>query len=108
MTIACFSVALIDVPSRRAMTSPGPPAEKGTTIVIGRLGNSWPNADSTGESNSISRTHFTNFMATSYRRRGAVKQLVGRKIGHSSAVAFSFDADVRSIMLSAATAAALM
>src|SRR6186713_254762 len=79
MTIACFSVALIDVPSRRAMTSPGPPAEKGTTIVIGRLGNSWPNAGSTGESNSISRTHFTNFMATSYRRRGPMKQFVGRK-----------------------------
>ena len=27
-----------DVPSRRAITSPGPPAEKGTTRVIGRLG----------------------------------------------------------------------
>jgi hypothetical protein len=32
----------------------------------------------------------------------------GIEIDHSSAVAFSFDADVRSIMLSAATAAALM
>jgi hypothetical protein len=38
MTIGCFSVALIEAPSRRAITSPGPPAEKGTISVIGRLG----------------------------------------------------------------------
>src|SRR5687768_12233039 len=81
MTTTCFRVALIDVPSRRAMTSPGPPAEKGTTSVIGRLGNfgrlgnSWANAGSAGDSNSISRTRFTNFMTTSYRPRGPLKQL---------------------------------
>jgi hypothetical protein len=55
------------------MTSPGPPAEKGTTIVIGRLGNSWPNAGSTGDSNSIRKTHFKNFMAASYRPLGTLK-----------------------------------
>ncbi len=40
------------------MTSPGPPAEKGTTSVIGRLGNSWPSAGSTGDNNSISKNAF--------------------------------------------------
>jgi hypothetical protein len=38
ITIGCFSVALMEVPSRRAMMSPGPPAENGRMRVIGRLG----------------------------------------------------------------------
>ncbi|MGY4411006.1 hypothetical protein ACVWW4_002742 [Bradyrhizobium sp. LB7.1] len=38
MTIDCFSVALMALPRIRAMTSPGPPAEKGTIIVTGRVG----------------------------------------------------------------------
>src|SRR5436190_23557128 len=81
MTIACFSVALIDVPSRRAMTSPGPPAENGTTIVIGRFGNSWANAGSTGDSNSIRKTRFTNFMVSSYRPGGPLKRLDRNNFG---------------------------
>src|SRR5213078_4486447 len=75
ITMGCLSVALIELPSRRAITSPGPPAEKGTTSVIGRLGNSWANAGGTGDSNNISKTRFTNFMTASYRPRGPVKQL---------------------------------
>ena len=90
------------------MTSPGPPAENGTTIVIGRVGNSWANAGNTGDSNSIRKTRFTNFMASSYRPFGSLNCLIEMILGHSSAAAFSFDADVCSIMLSAATAAALI
>src|SRR4051794_9398290 len=75
MTMGCFSVALIELPSRRAITSPGPPAENGTTIVIGRLGNSCANAGSAGDSNINNRTRFTNCMATSYWPLDPVKQL---------------------------------
>ena len=38
MTMFCLSVALMAVPTIRAMVSPGPPAENGTTIVTGRTG----------------------------------------------------------------------
>src|SRR6266702_1200249 len=60
-----ISVALIELPSRRAITSPRPPAENGTTMVIGRLGYSCPNAGSVGDSSSNSRIVLTNFMAVS-------------------------------------------
>src|SRR3982751_5167086 len=76
ITTACFSVALIEFPSRRAITSPGPPAENGTTSVIGRLGNSCANPGATGTtSSSTSSTRFTNFMATSCWPCGSLKQL---------------------------------
>ena len=64
-------VALIELPSSRAMTSPGPPAENGTTRVIGRLGYSCPNAGSVGDSSSNSRIFLTNLIAVFLSARRA-------------------------------------
>ena len=67
------------------------------------------NAGNAGNSNNINETRFTNLMAVSYDLPGFfLIRWILRSSGHSSAVAFSFDADDCSIMLSAATAAALM
>src|SRR4029079_9703749 len=103
ITIGCFSVAPIELPSGRAITSPARPAENGTTSVIGRLGNSWANAGSAGESNNISKTRLANCMG------GSLSALLFFQAGDWLLIrdAFWFDADVRSIMLSAPTAAAL-
>ena len=89
------------------MTSPGPPAENGTTSVIGRLGIFLGECrqrrrQQQHQQNSFYKLH-GSFLSALWPLNGLIEVT-----GYSSAVAFSFGADDCSIMLSAATAAALM
>src|SRR6266704_2748704 len=111
MTKGCFSVALIELPSSRAMTSPGPPAENGTTrgdrpARIFLSERRQRRRQQQQQQDFLDQPHCSLPIRQAGFHLGFRKVLIGTSTGYSSAMS-CFDAEDCSIMLSAATAAAL-